>query len=43
MKGDPKMVKQLDKKIKKGKFFYFLVVVIAVLILLNILHLISVG
>ncbi|MER2175191.1 MAG: helix-turn-helix transcriptional regulator [Carnobacterium sp.] len=43
MKGDHKMVKQLDKKIKKGKFFYFLVVVIAVLILLNILHLISVG
>ena len=43
MKGNPKMVKQLDKKIKKGKFFYFLVVVIAVLILLNILHLISVG
>lgn len=43
MKGDPKMVKKLDEKIKRGKFFYFLVIVIGVIVLLNILHLISIG
>lgn len=43
MKGDPKMVKKLDEKIKRGKFFYFLVIVIGVIVLLNILHLITIG
>jgi len=43
MKGDPKMVKQLDKKIKKGNYFTVLAVLSGAFILLNIFHLISPG
>ncbi|SFH95190.1 helix-turn-helix domain-containing protein, partial [Pisciglobus halotolerans] len=43
MKGDPRMVKQLDKKIKKGNYFYFLAVLSGIFILLTIFHMISPG
>lgn len=43
MKGDPKMVKQLDKKIRKGNYFSFLAALSVVFILLNIFHIISPG
>lgn len=43
MKGDPKMVKQLDKKIRKGNYFMFLAVLSGAFILLTIFHLISPG
>lgn len=43
MKGDPKMVKQFDKKIKKGNYFTVLAVLSGAFILLTIFHLISPG
>lgn len=43
MKRDPRMIKQLDKKIKKGNYFYFLAVLSGILILLTIFHMISPG